>query len=696
MTRRVQHSSRAASDASAAGAPRAKVLAWCSTVFARRSTVLAQRTMVLATVGAILAAVPAARAEYAPGADPVSATGSELGDRASTLPAISRDGRYVAFRTESARLLGPSPDPGAPFPNGLMRKDLLTGALELVAPPGAGATTSISADGRYVLFETALPLAPTDANTRSDVYLRDMTRPLTDVGAYELVSSLDGPPRSPVYGPGGGAGRAGVQGRSLSLDGRTAVFWTDSGSNLPAGGPAAPRAQVFVRSLDRQETRLVTRDKADPSLPGTPVPAGGAFATSIAPNPVVSGDGTTVAWQDASPERQLDLRPGELPTTAFLWRDVSAGPAAPARRLTGVTDPEDRACDPATPYVASDTATGPCYGPFASSEAEDPSNNRPANVALSISDDGRRLVFMSAAKRRPFDPAFARPGVYLVDMGSGRSRKERTSEPVGLSRAISDLRPIREAVLSGDGRHIAFSSQSNAFDGPGPVGTFQSGELTATNAFVLDLDANSVQRVTRAFDGGDYLGPLLDPQAGGGHDDPDLASLAPTGDAATIAFQAGDGNLFVGDANGVIDVQVLRQAGTSTTTTVVSPPAPLLPLIAAPPRVRPLKPVHPVIGYVRLGRGGVATVRVRVPVAGRLTAAASGSAGRAHVAVATATRRIAKAATVTLRLRPSAAALRALRRHARLRVSVRIGYFPRGGESTRASRRYQLNREALT
>jgi WD40-like Beta Propeller Repeat len=637
-----------------------------------------------------LALAPAAVAEYGPGGEPASALGVELGDRPSTLPVISRDGRFIAYRAESSILLGPSPNPGEAFTSGIVRKDLVTGAVDLVTTPGADTGTSISADGRYVLFESNRQLVPADTNRRTDVYVRDMTRPVTDVEAYDLVSSLDGPARSPVYSSTSGGGRAGEAGFGLSADGRTAVFWTDSESNLPAGGTTpAPRSQVFVRALDRDETRLVTRDKSDPTVPGTPV----APTLTDSPQPVISGDGNVVAWQDTNAAPQTRILAGEGPAAAhYLWRDMTTGPSGVTRRLTGISDPDDPACPSDAVYEPSQTATGPCYGPFASPEAQEGISPQPSGQSLSISHDGRRVLFASNAQRRPFDPVTDRQGVYVVDMTPGLSRKQATREPVSLPRSVATLRPIVEATLSSDGRYVVFTSRNNAFDGPRPVGSFQSGELSATNVFVLDLAANTVERATRSPDGGDYLGRIQDPEIGT-RDDTGVTGLTVTPDASTIGFQAADGTLFVGDANGVIDVQVVRRATPFTPVAIATPQA--SERIPPPPRVRPLRAVHPVIGFIRLGRGGVAILTVRVPAAGRLSARASGRRGGRRVPVASVKRRIRRPATVTLRLRPSAAAKRAVKRKRRLRVAVRVRYSPRRGPVTRAMRRYTLTREAL-
>lgn len=643
-----------------------------------------------AVLALALCLAPSAGAEYAPGGDAVSALGVDLGERASSAPVLSHDGRYVAFRTESSILLGPSPSPNEDFTSGIVRKDLVTGALALVTTPGADAGTSISADGRYVLFESNRQLVPGDANARTDVYVRDMTRPVTDVAAYELVSSLDGTESSPIYTGVGAGSKAGLAGLGLSADGRTAVFWNESQATLPVGqATPAPRGQVWVRSLDRDETRLVTRDAADPTLPGTPV----AHTGDQSPRPVLSGNGAVVAWQDTNAAPQTRFLLGEQPKLAhYLWRDLTAGPSALARRLTGTSDPDDPACSSADTFVESLTASGPCYGPFASGEALNDQGASPGSNPLSISDDGRRLLFISSAQRRPYDPATERQGVYLVDMSAGLSRKQGTSEPVSLPKSVSRIRGIADGLISGDGRHVVITSRNNVFDGPRPVGTFQSGDLTATNVFVIDVAAGTIERATRSPDGGDYLGRIADPQIGT-RDDTGVDNLTVTPDASTIAFQAEDGNLFVGDANGVLDVQVVRRAVPYVPTLITAPEQ--ADPIPRPPRVRPLRPIHPLIGSVRLGRGGVAVLSIRVPAAGRLRANALTRAQGRRINVASVTRRLRKPATVKLRLRPSAAAKRALRRRARLRVAVQIRYLPRRGPDTRATRRYTLTQGAL-
>ncbi|MEK8032071.1 hypothetical protein AACH06_14690 [Ideonella sp. DXS29W] len=129
---------------------------------------------------------------------------------------ISANGRYVVFESSSTLL-----DDGQDGAGAIYLRDLSTGQLTRVK--GAGTTDqagiSISGDGRYVAFVAAESLDGTDTNAHPDVYVKDM-----QTGNVRLVSQSH-------------AGLAG-NGQSLvpqlSLDGSTIVFSTEA-SNLVSG-----------------------------------------------------------------------------------------------------------------------------------------------------------------------------------------------------------------------------------------------------------------------------------------------------------------------------------------------------------------------------------------------------------------------------------------------------------------------------
>ena len=162
--------------------------------------------------------------------DSVNSAGS------SGQPSISADGRFVAFTSDAGGLV-----PGDGNRAGVYRKDMVSGEIALVDVP-AGATTSdgsgldpkISADGRYVLFDsdaTDLPGGGLNGRTM-DVFRKDMA-----TGEVLLVSQ----------GRDGAGANGDSTADSISSDGSLAVF-SSNASNL-VQGDGNGTADVFARNL---------------------------------------------------------------------------------------------------------------------------------------------------------------------------------------------------------------------------------------------------------------------------------------------------------------------------------------------------------------------------------------------------------------------------------------------------------------
>lgn len=661
-----------------------------------------------AGVALVVAGVPAlARAAYEPGAIPASATATELSDRGASAPLVSGDGRYVVFRTASQVLLGRPADPGQYYAGGLVRKDLLTGDVELVAPPvrasratgetiGSGVdvpAAGISRDGRYVLFGTTVQLASSSVDRSTitpDVYVRDMAAPSSDVGAYELASAQDGRETGASYADAALGAVPGSAGAALSDDGRRAVLVTRTATNLPArSGTTTPRWQVLVRDLDRRSTRLVTRRTSDLSDDGTPV---SEVAGAPQPTAAISGDGRTVVWTGGSVVQQTRRLDGEpVPPFELLWRDLDGDPAAPAGRVAGVADPEDPGCPAGAAFVDDRQASGACYGPFADPEALD-RDGVPASLPFWVSDDGRRVLFRSTARERPYDSvAYRGSNVYLAQIRTSMPRR------TAVRRAWStpDDRPAGQPrALAGDGRHALLTSAGIRFDGLQQVGTVRSTPGTA-DVYVADLDAGTAERVTTGYDGSDYRIEAASSDS----------TVSASDDAGVVGFTSPDANLFLGDANGAIDVVVARRKPDPGSRLdgreLPAPPAEPRPDLAP---IAPLPSRFPVVERLTVSpRTGTARITVRLPAAGRLRSTATGrarrpAAGRRRprtiaVGVAQVTRRVDRARRITVVLAPSRAARSALRaRPHRLRVSLRLRYEPRDAAATTVTRRYTARR----
>lgn len=107
----------------------------------------------------------------------VSGTGSE-GNAGSFTPAISANGRFVAFESAASNLVGGDGNNS----RDIFVRDLQANTTVLVSLSATGDIAngdskhpSISADGRFVAFSSeASNLVPGDTNNRSDIFVRDL------------------------------------------------------------------------------------------------------------------------------------------------------------------------------------------------------------------------------------------------------------------------------------------------------------------------------------------------------------------------------------------------------------------------------------------------------------------------------------------------------------------------------------------
>jgi hypothetical protein len=652
------------------------------------------KAVVAAAAAAVaLAAPPPADAFYGHGAQIVSAHFGRLeqADDASQFAAISANGRFVAYQTRARNLYADDDaDPPGQFRvGGIFRFDLETRETRLVADGDlrdeasnefllrGAQNPSISADGRFVAFSTAQRLVPEDDNDNIDVYVRDMAVPIRSPGAFDLVSAKHGGDEPASYGPPGAPfppGNPGAEvarGAAISHDGSKVVFRTaDVDSDLPNSAAVdTPEFQVFVRDRVADTTTLVTRTL------GTGDPAGGAVGPAG-----ISGDGTTVVWTGQNAPLQTEMVQGEsteVPGFAyFLWRRVADGPGAPTRRITGVADPDDPACQPTEPVFFDEFSTGPCYGPLARPEIGISAN---FNLLPAMSADGYRLAFLTNSGPRPNLFAGLALDLYVTDMSPGLSRKQATVELTREGSADAEGAPIESVAMSGNGRYVAITTSRTRFVLPAlallgtPRAIVDAGEL-----YVADLANRTIERVTRAYTGEDIDSTVVN-------------DVTLSGDASRIAFTSFASNLFFGDGNARPDAFVAtRQPEPAPGGGAGAGPGgggsgeTLLEDLGGDEVVLPTS--------VRsLGRG-VVELRVRVPASGSLTATARAQLRSARRkqrhrrVVARANRFVPRASRVSLRLRVVRRYRPLLRRRGTLRARVTLSFSPsRGGQrQTRA------------
>jgi len=192
----------------------------------------------------------------------------------SLQPSISADGSRIAFSSSGGDSL--LPESTGPGPQVYLR-DITAGTTERISAAlgggpadGTAEAPSISADGRYVAFESvAGNLVGALGGGTSQVYRRDR-----QTGTTELVSvdSTGAPSR-------GGSGQA-----AISRDGRMVAFSSEA-SDLVAGEPgvrlaavALRTSEVYIRDMTAGETALVSVDTSgqpagarslDPAVAGT-------------------------------------------------------------------------------------------------------------------------------------------------------------------------------------------------------------------------------------------------------------------------------------------------------------------------------------------------------------------------------------------------------------------------------------------
>jgi Tol biopolymer transport system component len=201
----------------------------------------------------------------------------------SAWPAISLDGRFVAFSSLASNLVA----------GDLNRRrdvfvfDAMTGMVERVSVPAAGGEAlgesdapSISGDGSRVVFASKAPnLAAGDLNGRWDVFLRDRITMQTT-----LLSAA----------PSGLAGAGDSQSPAISADGGTVTFRTQA-PDLTVGDTNG-KWDVVIRDLDTGVFRRI-------SVGFTGLPARGDSRY-----PAIDVAGDTVVFESLARE----LVPGDL------------------------------------------------------------------------------------------------------------------------------------------------------------------------------------------------------------------------------------------------------------------------------------------------------------------------------------------------------------------------------------------------
>ena len=171
----------------------------------------------------------------------------QIGDGTSKYPALSANGRFVAFQSKSGNLA--AGDTNQMYD--IFVHDLVAGKTELVSRGVDGGVgnhesqrPSISDNGRYVAFESwADNLVPDDLNRYSDVFVADR-----ETGVIELISvTADGEQATNVSG-----------GAVISADGRFVAFASRADNLSPEDKNR--QYDVYLHNRSTRALTLISRN----------------------------------------------------------------------------------------------------------------------------------------------------------------------------------------------------------------------------------------------------------------------------------------------------------------------------------------------------------------------------------------------------------------------------------------------------
>jgi Tol biopolymer transport system component len=259
-------------------------------------------------------------------------TGGGLPNGDALEPSISEDGRFVAFRSEAANLV-PGDTNGT---DDVFVKDRVTGVTTRISVSGTGAqgngfsgAPAISGDGRFVAFHSAASnLVLGDTNGFDDIFVKDRTtgtitraslsatrsqskhhssfpsisrdgsRVTFESAAANLVGS-DGNSTTDVFvadqrhvllrassDPLGNAGDLSSRDAEISADGRSVVYESRATTLVP--GDTNARTDIYRHDVLSRVTTLVSKA------------AGGGLSNGDSRGPAISADGRRVAYNSAA------------------------------------------------------------------------------------------------------------------------------------------------------------------------------------------------------------------------------------------------------------------------------------------------------------------------------------------------------------------------------------------------------------
>jgi Tol biopolymer transport system component len=465
---------------------------------------------------------------------------------------ISADGRFVAFESaatwyeEESNLA-----PGTSQWGNVFVHDRQTGMTQLVSVDSDGTafaygshSASISADGRFVAFQ-----ASTEGEA-GGVYVYDR-----QTGVTELVSvAYDN--EGPYWGEE-------ARDPSISADGRFVAFASESRVLVPGAGDTNGKHDIFVRDRQTGVTQWVSvapdGSQSDSSSGSPSISADGrwvafsSLATSLVPGDTNVQDDIFVHDRQTGVTNRVSVASdGTEANRGSYYSSISgdgrlvAFISAASNLVPGDTNSADDVfviCN-SPPQQEDDGGNVAGCGARLVSVGSDGSRSNDESSGPSISDCGRFVAFVSEASNLVPDDTNESADVFVYDRLRGAT--ERVSVTSDGTQGDSGS---GGPSISGDGRFVAFISEAT---------NLASGDTNGvSDAFVRDRQTGVTERVSVASDGA---------QANDGS-----GESAISGDGRFVAFSSTASNLVPGDTNDHGDVFVHdRRTGMTERVSVAS------------------------------------------------------------------------------------------------------------------------------
>ncbi|HEY5815251.1 MAG TPA: hypothetical protein VIS95_02815 [Solirubrobacterales bacterium] len=371
-------------------------------------------------------------------------------------PAISRDGRFVAF-------VGSAGETGS----GVYLRDISGGAIVPVDVPSgtssrgldfSAGSPSISADGRFLAFASENPAISNEDRDNSTTPAGD-TFPVRDIFVYDRTNGRV-ELASRRSGPRGEAANQDSSLPSISADGNYVAFQTNA-TNLRRGAFGG----IFVRNLRRHTTLAAAwvRFRANPPFDGGYAPsisAHGRWVAFLSVARLDRGHALEVAVRDMKGRTvyasRADGRRGDLAGEDCVRPEISANGryvvfSSEAKNLSGADkgSVED--------VFRRDLKTNRTELVSRAKGLRGAGGNGDSSNA-SISANGRYVAFESYASNLGPAENSAIPDVFVRDMRSGRVFL------VSRGAAGPANAPSANPSISADGRFVAYDSRGSNLD----------------------------------------------------------------------------------------------------------------------------------------------------------------------------------------------------------------------------------------